>query len=204
MHYAQSLDGRIATRTGDARWISGEASTRYAHELRAENQAVIIGSGTAITDDPQLTVRHVAGSNPLRLVLDGRGRLPKEAKLATCKKAPTIHVTTSQRAIAPHVECWVVPPNRDGEGVDLEAVLARLVERGVERVLVEGGRRVITAFLKADLVDRLIVSIAPMILGEGIDAVADLGITRIAEARRLAVRRVQRLGDDTLVDLERA
>ncbi|HVY44624.1 MAG TPA: RibD family protein, partial [Minicystis sp.] len=93
LHYAQSLDGRIATRTGAARWISGEAATRFAHELRAAAGAVVIGSGTALADDPQLTVRLVAGRHPLRVVLDARGRLPASSRLARDGAAPTVVAT---------------------------------------------------------------------------------------------------------------
>src|SRR4051812_27613026 len=92
-HFAQSLDGRIAPRSGSARWISGPPARRFAHELRAAAGAVVVGSGTALADDPRLTVRHVEGPQPLRVVLDGRARLPPDAKLLADDAAPTLQVT---------------------------------------------------------------------------------------------------------------
>jgi riboflavin-specific deaminase-like protein len=203
LHFAQTLDGRIATRTGSSRWISGPAATRFAHELRAGADAVIIGSGTAIADDPQLTVRLVEGRQPIRVVLDARARLSAGSKLVTDASAPTIHVTCTpdRRPMAPHVEPWCLPPDRDGVGVDLDALLARLAARGVTQVLVEGGSCVITAFLKRRLADRIIVTVAPMILGQGIEAVGDLGIERLDQALRFSPARVFSLGDDVLIEL---
>lgn len=204
LHFAQSLDGRIATRSGAARWISGPEATRFAHELRAAAGAVIIGSGTALADDPLLTVRHVEGPQPARVVLDGRARVPASAKLLTDATSPTIVASCAERgpACAPHVERWVLPPAPGGEGVDLTALLDRLAQRGVRAVLVEGGRRVLTAFLRARLADRIVVAIAPMILGTGIDAVGDLGTDRIDQALRLVPERVYRLGGDVIADFK--
>lgn len=203
LHFAQTLDGRIATRTGSSRWISGPEATRFAHELRASSGAVVIGSGTAIADDPQLTVRLVEGRQPLRVVLDARARLSASAKLVTDASAPTIHATCipDRSPMAPHVEPWCLPPDRDGAGVDLDALLARLAARGVTEVLVEGGSCVITAFLRRRLADRIIVTVAPMILGQGIDAVGDLGIERLDQALRFSTTRVFSLGDDVLLEL---
>jgi riboflavin-specific deaminase-like protein len=191
LHFAQTLDGRIATRTGSSRWISGPASTRFAHELRAGADAVIIGSGTAIADDPQLTVRLVEGRHPIRVVLDARARLSPKSRVITDATTPTIHATCApdRRAPAPHVEPWCLPPDPDGVGVDLDALLLRLGARGMTQVLVEGGSCVITAFLKRGL------------LGRGIDTVGDLGIESLARALRFAVVRVFTLGDDVLIEL---
>lgn len=205
LHFAQSIDGRIATRTGDARWISGPPATRFAHELRAASDAVVVGSGTALADDPLLTVRHVEGPQPLRVVLDARARVPASAKLFAEGGAPTIHVTAcaaaSLSAPPPHVERWTLPLAANGEGVDLAALLARLAARGAKAVLVEGGRAVITSFLRANLVDRALITLAPIIVGAGIDAVGDLAIDRLASALRFTTERVLRLGDDLVLDL---
>jgi riboflavin-specific deaminase-like protein len=204
LHYAQSLDGRIATRKGAARWISGPESTRFAHELRAAASAVVIGSGTALADDPLLTVRHVEGPQPLRVVLDARARLPLDAKLVTDRTSPTIVASCTQTRLGDRLEQWVVPPGPAGEGVDLLAVLGRLVARGVTSVLVEGGGRVLTAFLRAGFVDRIILTIAPIVLGAGVEAVGDLGIDRLDQALRFSPRRTWQLGDDTMIELVRA
>lgn len=203
LHFAQSLDGRIATRTGSARWISGPLATRFAHELRAAADAVIIGSGTALADDPLLTVRLVPGAHPRRVVLDARARLPASLRLFHDGAAPTLHVTCAAPAIeaAPHVERWCLPPGPGGEGVDLTALLARLAERGIHELLVEGGHRILTAFLRARLVDRLIITVAPMIVGSGIDAVGELGVEHIVDAQRFAVTRVYPLGEDVMIEL---
>ncbi len=205
LHFAQTLDGRIAARNGSSRWISGPLATRFAHELRAGVDAVIIGSGTALADDPLLTVRLVEGRQPIRVVLDARARLPQSSKLISDASAPTIHATCSpdRSAAAPHVEAWCLPPDPGGVGVDLDALLARLGARGVGQVLVEGGRGMITAFLRRDLVDRIIVTVAPMFLGTGIDAVGDLGIESLDHALRFDPIRVTSLGADVLIELAR-
>src|SRR5262249_41134746 len=149
LHFAQSLDGRIPTRSGSARWISGPDATRFAHQLRAEADAALIGSGTAMADDPLLTVRLVRGRQPLRIVLDGRGRVQTSAKVLTDTSAPTLLVAAlgaPERALMPHVEAWHIPINAGGEGIDLGDLVTRLYARGTRVLLVEGGRRVITAF----------------------------------------------------------
>jgi len=205
LHFAQSLDGRIATRSGSARWISGPPATRFAHELRAASGAVIVGSGTALIDDPLLTVRHVPGPHPLRVVLDGRARVPASSKLLADAIAPTLHVTWAGAAggvaPAPHVERWELPPGPSGAGVDLAALLARLADRGISAILVEGGSGVLTSFLRAGLCDRLIVTIAPIVVGAGVDAVGDLATERIDQALGFTPERVLRLGDDLVLDL---
>ena len=205
LHFAQSLDGRIAARSGAARWISGPEATRFAHELRAQSDVVIVGSGTALADDPLLTVRHVSGPSPRRVVLDARGRLPPSAKLVSDRAAPTLVVAAGPAVGSPlpdHVTRWELPAGEGGLGVDLQPLLARLAQEGVKRVLVEGGRRVITSFLRAGLVDRLIICVAPIVIGGGgIEAVADLGAERLDQAPRFVTRDVWRLGDDVLIEL---
>jgi riboflavin-specific deaminase-like protein len=202
LHFAQSIDGRIATRSGDARWISGPEATRFAHELRAESDAVVVGSGTALADDPALTVRHVVGPSPTRVVLDGRARLPRERRVFVDPVAPTIHVVRApaEEEQRGHVERWAVAEAPDG-GLDLAELLARLGARGMRRVLVEGGRGVLTSFLRRRLVDRVLVAIAPIVLGDGIDAVGDLGTERLDQAIRMSTRRTFQLGEDVLVEL---
>ena len=210
LKYAQTVDGRIATRQGDAKWISGEPERRISHALRAACDAVLVGVGTAISDDPQLTVRMVPGSSPVRVVLDSTLRLTPPARVLD-DEAGTIVVTTERssetrrralraRGISVHVV------ERGPRGVELPAALAALRRLGVRSLLVEGGARVITSFLAEKLVDRLVIGIAPTIIGAGVEAVGDLGVARVAEGLRLTNRSVHLAGEDLLVagDVARA
>jgi GTP cyclohydrolase II len=203
LKFAQTLDGRIATSTGDARWISGEAERRVSHALRAACDAVLVGVGTVIQDDPQLTVRMVPGASPRRLVLDSTLRLPLDAALLQPEAATTILTTDRsrpdrRRALAGRgVGVEVLPAG--SQGVDLPAALAALRRSGVETLLVEGGARVITSLLGAGLVDRLIVGVAPTIIGQGTEAVGPLGITSVADGLRLVNRSAHMVGDDVLI-----
>jgi len=201
--YAQTLDGRIATRTGDSKWISGEAERRISHALRAACDAVLVGSGTVQQDDPQLTVRLVPGANPIRVVLDSSLRMPPTAKV-TGDGATTIVFTTPAadplrmaqlRAARVTVREVAAGP----QGVDLAAVLAQLRRSGIESLMVEGGRRVITSLFATGQVDRLVVSISPTIIGAGIEAVGDLGIGRVTDGVRLTGRNVYLADDDVLM-----
>lgn len=203
LKYAQTVDGRIATQRGDAKWISSEAERRISHGLRAACDAVLVGVGTAIIDDPQLTVRMVPGSSPLRVVLDSTLRLPSTARVFD-EQARTVVLTTSAssedrragvraRAVGVHVV------DAGPRGVDLASALEKLRALGVGSLLVEGGARVITSFFAEKLVDRLIVGIAPTIMGTGVEAVGDLGVVSVAESVRLTNRSVHQAGGDLLV-----
>jgi GTP cyclohydrolase II len=203
LKYAQSIDGRIATLGGDARWISSEAERRISHGLRAACDAVLVGVGTAIVDDPRLTVRMVPGSSPLRVVLDSTLRLPSTAHVFD-DEARTVVLTTSSssedRRAALRARAVGVHVVEDGpRGVDLAGALQTLRALGVDSLLVEGGARVITSFFAEKLVDRLVVGIAPTIMGTGVDAVGDLGVASVAESVRLTNRSVHQVGDDLLV-----
>ena len=203
LKYAQTLDGRIATSTGDARWISGEQERRTSHALRAACDAVLVGVGTVLADDPQLTVRMVPGNSPIRVVLDSGLRTPDDARVLSDDAATTI-VTTSASSAERRTELrrrgvsvLVVPAG--SHGVDLGAALRALLGDGIRSVLVEGGARVITSFLSLGLADRLVVGIAPRVLGSGTEAVRDLGITEVASSIRIEHRAVHVVGDDVLI-----
>jgi 3,4-dihydroxy 2-butanone 4-phosphate synthase/GTP cyclohydrolase II len=203
LKYAQTVDGRIATQRGDAKWISGEAERRISHGLRAACDAVLVGVGTAIIDDPQLTVRMVPGSSPLRVVLDSTLRLPSTARVFD-DQAGTAVLTTSmsseeRRAVLRARAVGVHVVDAGPRGVDLASALQRLRALGVGSLLVEGGARVITSFFAEKLVDRLVVGIAPTIMGTGVDAVGDLGVASVAEGVRLTNRSVHQAGRDLLV-----
>lgn len=207
--FAVSLDGRIATRTGDARWISGaEARARTVGE-RAMLDAILVGAGTAGADDPSLTARKADGSlaatQPLRVVLDSRGRLPLAARLLD-GVAPTLVATTEAApaawcdAIRATGAALAVLPAGDG-GVALGALLDHLGGRGVLTLLVEGGAVVHGAFFDAGLVDRVQAVVAPVVVG-GVaapGAVGGRGVERMAEAYRLRDVTVDRVGEDVII-----
>ena len=203
LKYAQSLDGRIATATGDSKWISGETERRLSHALRAACDGVLVGVGTAIRDRPQLTVRMVPGASPNRVVLDSTLRLPLDSPVLGPQAATTL-VTTERadpasRAALRERGARVEVVDADHGRVDLVAALARLRESGVESLLVEGGASVITALLAARLADRVIVAVAPIVLGRGTEAVGDLGVAQVTDGIRLLRRTVVAAGDDVVL-----
>ena len=215
LKFAQSLDGRIAAAGGDSKWISSEQSRKLAHRGRALHDAVLVGMGTIIADDPELTVRLSRGRNPVRIVVDSRLRIPLTARiLGDQDAAKTVVVTTKfrpdkgegrdkQRKLIrlEHlgVETLIIEPNSYGQ-VDLKILLAELGRKNISSVLVEGGAGIITAFLKEGLTDRVLVFTAPKIIGTGIEPVGDLGIKKVKDAVPLAIKRVFRSGEDIVVD----
>ena len=205
--YAQTLDGRLATANGNSRWISAPESLRFAHQLRAEHDAVAVGAGTACKDDPRLTVRLVAGDDPLRVVVDSSLRTPlsaavlaygaaKDTVLAVTERAPE---SRCEEALSLGATVLKLPANAVGR-VDLRALLSELHSLGVRSVMVEGGAALITSFLCERLVDRLAVCIAPKILGRGIEAVGDLGIYDLTNSLILADTSVTPYGVDLVLD----
>lgn len=211
---ATSIDGRIAAQDGSSQWITGAAARADAHELRADCQAVMVGSGTALADDPALTVRDVdpsgapPGEPPLRVLLDARGRVRAEGRLfVDCALTPTLVVTT---AAAPdrRVQEWVaagakverVGAGPDG-GVDLAAVLTLLGARGVLDTLAEGGSALHAALLRAGLVQRAVVYVGNTVLGaQALPAFADAGPAGIAQAPRWALRSARAIDADVRLE----
>ena len=199
---AMSLDGRIATRAGESRWITGPAARADGHALRAANDAVLVGSATVLGDDPRLTVRDAPCARPpLRVVIDGRGRTPDGAGIYTVADAPTCLVTT---AVHPRDALAlrgvdVLRVGADGEGhALLPEALRGLAARGVVSALCEGGGGLHGALLDAGLVDAVVAYVAPTLLG-GVDATMALqgaGFARLADALRLRWTDVRRVGDD--------
>jgi len=179
---AATLDGRVAAADGSSRWITGDAARAAVHRLRATCDAVVVGSGTALTDDPQLTVRDADGTSsgrqPLRVVVDRRDRLPATARVLD-DAAPTL-------------------VSRAGTPAEL---LAELFARDVRRVLLEGGPTLAAAFLRAGLVDEAVIHLAPKLLGAGPSLVSDLGIRSIGDALDLTVVDVTPLGGDVQMRL---
>lgn len=205
---ATTLDGRIATRTGESRWITGASARATAHRFRADHDAVLIGSGTALTDDPVLTCRlpGMQDRSPIRIIADGRLRLTPTMKLIeTARQTPTWIVT----APAPNPQRRRALEERGAIVIEVEgdacghpapsAVAAVLAKRGVTRVLIEGGGGIAASYLTAGVIDRLAWFRAPQVIGgEGVPAVGDLGITSLSDAPRFSRLGVTQVGEDVL------
>jgi GTP cyclohydrolase II len=210
LKYAQTMDGRIATHTGDAKWISGEPERRVAHAMRAGCDAVLVGARTLLQDDPQLTVRMVPGASPLRVVLDSTLRTPLTAKVLSEDAATLLlcrpDADPARRRALAATGVMVRDVGGGPGGLRIPEVLGLLRSLGITSLLVEGGGRVITSILRAGAVDRVVVSVSPTIIGAGVDAVGPLGISRVSEGIRLVNRSVYLAGDDVLMgfDVERA
>jgi len=197
----QSIDGRIATVNGDSHYINGPDGLAHLHRLRALADAVIVGIGTAVTDDPQLTVRRVVGPNPARVVIDPNDRLPQTARLLAADGVRRLVVGRADRRVKlpPGVEA-IALPTIDGH-IAPASILVALAERGFRRILVEGGANTVSRFLAAGCLDRLHVMIAPMIIGAGPSSAVLPPITQISEALRTPMR-VHPLGDEVLLDCD--
>ncbi|MEN3335093.1 MAG: hypothetical protein V7641_4458 [Blastocatellia bacterium] len=206
--YAQTLDGRIATATGDSQWISGPDSLRLAHQLRAEHDAILVGIGTLLADNPQLNVRLASGRDPLRVIVDSRLRTPLTARVLAGEAARHTLIATTEMADGNRrqeieqlgAQIVILPTLADSSRVDLAWLLGELTGRGIDSVLVEGGAAIITSLLAQKLVDRLVVAIAPKLIGSGTEAIGNLGIRRLADALTFSSFATQRLGDDLIFD----
>lgn len=193
----QSLDGRIATPSGDARNVSSADGLVHLHRCRAIADAVLVGVGTAISDDPRLTVRLAAGPNPARVIVDPGGRLQDDAAVLAEDGARRVVVQCCDRSRPSGVE--VVRLKADGDGIPPERIAEALHGLGIRRLLVEGGGNTIGRFLAARLVDRLHVSISPLIIGDGPSGLRIAAPECLAEAVRPRAR-VYGLGGDILFD----
>lgn len=194
----QSLDGRIATVSGESRYINGQEGLDHLHCLRAAVDAVVVGVGTIVADDPQLTVRRASGDNPARVVIDPRGRLEAGGKWLADDGAPKIVIAAASHRAPPSTELIVLPES-DGR-IAPAAIVAALGARGFRRILIEGGARTISDFIDAEAVDRLHLIVGCMIIGSGRAGLQLKPRQRLAEALRPATD-VYRLGrQDILFD----
>jgi len=207
LKFAQTLDGRIASASGDSRWISSEPSLKFAHKLRSYNDAVLVGIGTVLQDDPQLTVRRVKGRNPVRVAIDSSLRIPLNSKvLKEQEAARTIIAATPDADKGKHTALLrqgieVITTGKDGAGrVDIGDLLKKLGEMNISSVLIEGGAEVITSMIRNKLVDKYIVIIAPRIMGKGIDAIGDLGTPTAGSSLKLSFSRIFRSGEDLIIE----
>lgn len=198
---AQSLDGCIATASGDSKWITSEASRARGHAMRAQADAIVVGSGTVRADDPALSVRFAEGRSPVKIVLDSRLSISPTAKIfsgaplvvAAAEDAPRDRVAAFEAAGA---QVWRV--SAPGGRPDIERVLRKAADAGWLHVLIEGGHEVAASVLKAGLVDRLAVFVAPKLMGKGLPSIGDLGIACAGQAIALEDIAIERIGDDFL------
>jgi riboflavin-specific deaminase-like protein len=214
---AQTLDGRIATTNGASFWISGPDDIRHTHRLRALFDAIVVGAGTVRADDPLLTTRICAGPSPVRVILDPERRLhaghrvfqgpPRTLLMVAADRVGPANIGPARTVPARNVsarlgeaECIAVPRNAEGTGLDLACVLAELRDRGLARVFIEGGGVTVSRFLAAGLLDRLHVTVAPLLLGSGIPSFTLPQAMRPDQGLRLDWT-LHQLGADVLFDI---
>jgi riboflavin-specific deaminase-like protein len=206
--YAQSLDGKLATSTGDSKWISCEQTLRLGERLRRENRGILIGVGTALRDDPKLTCRIPHKQDPVRIILDSKLSLPLDCTIAqTALRYRTI-IFTTRNALKKRINrarergLEIITTDETPEGfVDLPHTLKKLAIMGVDTLLVEGGARVITSFFRTAAVSRLIITIAPIIIGEGISAIGDIGVRSVDSALKARKISARKMGSDYVWEL---
>jgi diaminohydroxyphosphoribosylaminopyrimidine deaminase/5-amino-6-(5-phosphoribosylamino)uracil reductase len=205
---AMTLDGKVATRTGDSQWISSEASRARVHRWRAESDAVAVGLGTALADDPQLTARvDAVRSQPRRVVFDSEARLPIDSRLVRGLAEAPVIVVVSRAASRTAVQalesagCDVVVASGNNEAARVASALDELGARGIQSLLLEGGPRLAGSFLEAGEVDEARIFIAPLLAGgrDARTAVEGMGVERIAGAKRALATEVERIEDDVLI-----
>lgn len=197
----QSLDGRVATATGHSKFINCPAGIEHLHRLRALVDIVVVGVGTALADNPQLTVRQVAGPQPARAVIDPRGRLGTNAKLFTDDGVRRLLITTDGSRATPPTGVEVITlPVEDGN-IAPSAIVASLAAAGMRRILIEGGADTVSRFIAARCLDRLHVNVAPVMLGAGGPGIELPPLERADQAHRMPVR-VHKIEDDVLFDCD--
>jgi len=202
-HLAQSLDGRIATNSGVSRWISGPADLLHTHRMRALADAVIVGVNTVLHDDPQLTVRRCEGANPVRVIIDPERRLDGSQRVFTDGAAPTLLLTAADGARKDKMlgNAGIVPVPRSGSALDPHEIRRILAQRGLHRLLIEGGGITVSRFLAAGALDRLQITVAPLILGSGRPSLLLPEITDLCRGLRPRTRRFE-LGEDIMIECD--
>jgi len=202
---AMTLDARTATVTGESRWISCETSRKYAHKMRAANDAIMVGVGTVIADNPELTVRHVKGRNPIRVIVDTTLRTPENANVIKGESAKTTIIATTESDPDLHLRYTsrgatvLLCEELDGR-VSISDLLRKLGGIGIQSILLEGGSRLAGDMLKHSLIDECLIFIAPKILGsDGFPPFALHGITSMADSFRLSFGHVAQIGEDLII-----
>ena len=200
-HLGQSLDGRIATLSGASRWVTGDADIAHNHRMRALADGVLVGSGTLRSDDPQLTVRCCAGRNPVRVVLDTNRRLDEDYRVFRDGAAPTLLLCAADRCVPGERlgAAEIVGLPRAGDALAPAAIIAELTRRGLRRIFVEGGGVTVSRFLEAGCLDRLQITVSPLIIGSGRPSITLPAIDDLRFGMRPLVRRFE-LGEDVMFE----
>jgi len=206
--WAMSLDGKIASHTGNSQWISGEASRTKAHLMRALSDGILTGIGTVLADDPRLTVRHIKGKNPPRIVVDSYARMPLDCNLIKTIDLAPLFVAVTPKAPAPRVKALqdrgvtLLEIQEDENGVDLSCLLEFLKNRGLRNLLLEAGGDLIASAFEKNLVNKVAVFVAPLIIGgkEAPSPVGGKGIALIHQARHLGTLKIRPFAPDYLLE----
>ncbi len=212
LKFAQSLDGKIAAQTGDSKWLSNPKMLEFAHELRAKNDAILVGINTILKDDSLLTVRRVKGQNPIRLILDSNLKISLESQIIkTANKIKTIIFISNKTKISDEKQKFLDKKNiktvkiknvDENLGLDLGEILEHVEKIGVKTLLVEGGSKVITNFIKNDLFDRIYIVFSPILIGnDGIPAIQNLGIKTIKNAKKLELKSLKQIENNFILEL---
>lgn len=204
--YTQTLDGRTALPDGRSQWIGAPESLRFAHELRARHDAIMVGIGTVLADNPRLTVRHVAGSDPIRIIVDSKLRIPVSANVLIDGAASgTLIATTAQAERNKILDLEmlgaqiIILPESNGQ-VELSMLVQQLPAFDIHTLMVEGGARLITSLLRQKLADRMAVCIAPRLMGDGLAAIGNLGIRELDDMPVLEDIEIRCYGRDIVLE----
>ena len=202
---AVTLDGKIATGSGNSKWITGPNARQLVHRLRHEHQAILIGSETLLKDDPSLNTRDIhQGTSPIKVILDSRGRMPRQAKCLRDDESKTIWVVGRK---APDPD-WELPSNlirltSPGVRPEISWVLSQLENFDIHSILVEGGAQVHASFLKSKLFDKIYLFLAPRVLGnEGLSWCGELGIENLMDTLNFKIIKIEKLNPDLLLELQ--
>jgi len=204
-----SLDGKTATRTGDSRWVSSQKSREYVHKIRSQVDAVMVGIGTVLRDDPLLTCRHPEGGrNPKRLVVDGQARLPLNSQLVRTVSEAEVLVATTDQAPAERIDrlrkagCRLITVKNKGNRVDLTKLMKVLGKEQFTNIYVDGGSTLNASLFEEGLVDKVMVFISPRIIGgtEAFQPVSGIGVDMVEDALKLKDVSVTRCGEDVLIE----
>jgi riboflavin-specific deaminase-like protein len=196
----QSLDGRVATLTGASRSINGPCALDHLHRLRANVDAVVVGIGTVLADDPQLTVRRVEGPQPTRVVIDPHGRLPQSARCLALGEKPCLVVTNRARPLPRGAEALMMKAS--DEHIPPAHIVGALFDRGLKKILVEGGAFTVSNFIDAGVVDRLHILVGPVILGSGVTGLSLSPISELHQALQPKTTAHVLDGGDVLFDCD--